>query len=532
MNSTGMSSSSKTHSQRTNDLSSDRIVVSHRRLIIAANKEAGKQDAKSAGELPAFEKPAAPRLASAALVDRLYWMVGRVKRGQGRENGRFSRASSGVKPPQKGGSLMRKQILAVLTILFIILAVVTFTAPTGAPPAAAGATAVTAPGDLIVLAWNDLGMHCYNRDFQDLAVLPPFNTLWAQVIRAGDPPQIVTSGITVDYRFPDNTTSVGKSNFWEYDQALFGVNLPPDVGLAGKGLSGLMDAASDHFLAAGIPLTEFRDSDPANPYPYQLAEITVRDASSGQVLTRTTAVAPVSTEMTCDDCHHDGGVEGIATGRVETNILTLHDEENADDYPPGHDTPLMARRPVLCAECHASNALGAPGLPGMPNLSNAIHDKHDDKMEPGMEGCYQCHPGPQTQCLRDVMSREHDMDCLDCHGDMKNVAENPQPWLQEPRCDSEGCHQDAQYAQDQPLYRLSREHGGVYCAGCHDSPHAIAPSSQANDGIKFYALQGQNGPLQTCTTCHVRTPDGPGPHGMDAPPALDWRAFLPSLLGF
>lgn len=55
----------------------------------------------------------------------------------------------------------------------------------------------SAAGSYVVLAWNDLGMHCYNPDFADLAVLPPYNTLWAQVIRVGDPPQIVTSGITV-----------------------------------------------------------------------------------------------------------------------------------------------------------------------------------------------------------------------------------------------------------------------------------------------------------------------------------------------
>lgn len=35
----------------------------------------------------------------------------------------------------------------------------------------------TAPGDFIVVSWNDLGMHCYNQDFNDLAVLPPANTL-------------------------------------------------------------------------------------------------------------------------------------------------------------------------------------------------------------------------------------------------------------------------------------------------------------------------------------------------------------------
>ena len=58
-----------------------------------------------------------------------------------------------------------------------------------------GETVIT-DGEYVVLSWNDLGMHCYNRDFQDLAVLPPYNTLWAQVVKKGDPPQIITEDIT------------------------------------------------------------------------------------------------------------------------------------------------------------------------------------------------------------------------------------------------------------------------------------------------------------------------------------------------
>ena len=249
----------------------------------------------------------------------------------------------------------------------------------------------------IVLSCNDLGMHCYNRDFRDLAVLPPFNNLWAQVVEIGDPPRIVTEGITVTYRFPNNTYSVGKSNFWDYDQQLFGVNLPANIGLTGKGLSGLMDKAGDHFIAEGIPLTEFQDSAPTTPYPYQLASIVVRDISTNSILTSQTTVAPVSTEMRCVNCHHDGGVEGIVTGRVETNILTLHDEENSDEYPAGHTGLLMQRRPVLCAECHASNALNAPGVAGIPNLSRATHKKHAGEVAQTLDGCYLCHPGPQTK---------------------------------------------------------------------------------------------------------------------------------------
>lgn len=358
-----------------------------------------------------------------------------------------------------------------------------------------------------VLAWNDLGMHCYNRNFQDLAVLPPYNTLWAQVVRVGDPPQVVTTGITVTYLFPDNTYSVGKSNFWSYANALFGVTLLDNVGLTGKGLSGQMDLQGNHFEAVGIPLTEFRDSAPTTPYPYQLATVIVKDSTTDQELARTVTVAPVSTEMHCDNCHGDyeQANPDIATGRVETNILTLHDND------VGSNPSLMNSRPVLCAKCHASNALGTPGQAGVPNLSNAMHEKHAGKVPDSIDGCYNCHPGPQTRCLRDVMSQKG-LTCLNCHGSMETVAQNANPWLNEPRCDSVVCH-GSQFAQDQALYRHSTGHGGLSCEACHDSTHAIAPSLQLNDGIKFMALQGQPGPLLHCTVCHATQPTSGGPHG-------------------
>ena len=380
--------------------------------------------------------------------------------------------------------------------------------------------------DYVVFSWNDLGMHCYNADFKNLAVLPPYNTLWAQVVKIGNPPQIITDGITVQYSFPDNTYSAGKSNFWNYEDKLFGVDLPDNVGLTGKGLSGNMDRHGDYFIAEGIPLTEFRDSNLKDSYPYQLARIVVRNSVSGVTLATLQVVAPVSSEMHCDSCHYDGGVEDIATGNVETNILTLHDEENSDEYPPGHTGDLMGRRPVLCAECHASNALGAAGIVDIPSLSNAIHEQHADEIPDTTVGCYSCHPGPDTKCLRGVMGSSKGMGCVDCHGGMESVAENPKPWLKEPRCDTASCHGSG-YEQDQPLYRFSKGHGGIYCAGCHDSPHAIAPSSEHNDTLKFKALQGDSGPLVTCTICHLEAPDKPGPHGIRAKDRDSKAAVLP-----
>jgi len=367
-----------------------------------------------------------------------------------------------------------------------------------------------AGGEYKVLAWNDLGMHCYNQDFADLAVLPPYNTLWVQVIKVGDPPTLVTSGVTVEYSYSDNTYSVGKTNFWDYDQALFGVDLPPNVGLKGKGLSGTMDLDGDHFIAEGIPLTEFSDSAPTIRQPYQLATVKVKDSNSGAVLTSTQVVTPVSSEMRCDRCHSDTGTAkpDKVTGKVETNILQLHDEKE--------NTNLMANRPILCANCHGSNALGMVGNPSLKNLSNAMHSRHASVSPDTLDGCYNCHPGPQTKCLRDVMSTQEKMNCVNCHGGMEKVSQNPDPWLNEPRCDN--CHNSGQFDQNHPLFRFSTEHGGLYCEACHDSTHAIAPSREANDALKFIALQGKNGPLEECSVCHTSSPDETkGPHATSTP---------------
>jgi hypothetical protein len=424
-------------------------------------------------------------------------------------------------------------VLTLLLALGAIVLVSTFITPA----TARSPDRSLAPGDIIVVSWNDLGMHCYNRDFNDLAVLPPANTLWAQVIRNGNPPQVITTGVTVEYFFPNNTNSTNKSNFWSTNpytpvqnaQKLFGLSapLPANIGLAGKGLSGEMNRKADHFVAEWIPLTEFSDSNPAVPDPYQLATIVVRDAATHNELARTTVVAPVSTEMHCDNCHYNNGPgnEGISSPAVEQNILKKHDQEHQGDYPPGHRGALMNRRPVLCAECHSSNAIGAQGAGDVPSLSKAMHEKHADKVPNTIAGCYNCHPGPQTLCLRDVMSQLPAPDtqtCTSCHGDMEQVAKNPNPWLNEPRCDD--CH-TAQYAENpNTLYRNSIGHGGIYCEACHDSTHAIAPSTLPDkDGLKFFQLQGHNGPIDTCTVCHTSVPLAAGPHGIVLPPT---RSFI------
>jgi hypothetical protein len=382
-----------------------------------------------------------------------------------------------------------------------------------------------------VIGWNDLGMHCMNENFSNLAVLPPFNTMWAQVIEQGNPPRVITTSVAVDYNIIDNTYSACgpkgcKTNFWQYANKLFPTSpysQTPNVGIKGATLSGTMQTRPDHFVVEGIPLTPYLDSapafTPANWYPYQRAHMVARDTSNGQVLAQTIAVAPVSTEMRCDTCHAQGKDPGGPNTDVELNILSKHDSEEG--------TQLMNQRPVLCANCHSSNALGAPGVNGVPSLSFAMHNRHrlstianaPAATADGTNDCYLCHPGQQTQCLRDVMYAQG-LTCINCHGDTGRVATsqlaptNRQPWLNEPSCAGSGCHASQYAPNPNTLYRNSKDHGGLYCEACHGSPHAILPTNQPNDNMQNIALQGHAGVLNDCRVCHSQPPTGAGPHGI------------------
>ena len=344
-------------------------------------------------------------------------------------------------------------------------------------------------GEYVVLGYNDLGMHCMNQDFGDMMILPPFNTLHAQVIRRnGHEPDIITSGITIEYTIPGNTTSVDKTDFWDHDVELFGVDLPDNVGLTGNGLSGTMTyTGNGDWNVTGIPVTPIMDDQSLNPYP--LAEITVK--KDGVEVAQTHAVVPVSWEISCNLCHDTPGKS------VNGDILSKHDEM--------HDTDLMNSKPVACMNCHGQEPLGTHGD---PSLSHAMHGSHADRMDAVVlqETCYACHPGQVTQCQRDIHYSEG-VGCVDCHGDMAAVA-NParRPWIDEPRCDD--CHdrEEFEFEPEGVLYRNAKGHQGIHCAACHGSPHAITPTVTEADNVQAIEWQGHPGVIDTCTVCHEIVP--------------------------
>jgi hypothetical protein len=374
-------------------------------------------------------------------------------------------------------------------------------APAVAPvPAAPAQSSVT--GDYVLLAWNDLGMHCMNQYHANFSVLPPYNNLDAQLIRRGDAvnlPEIVTQRMTIGYSFPGNTTSVTKTDFWTYANALFGVTLAPDVGLTGRGLTGTMALVGPRFRAEGIPLTPFRDATPTLESPYQQALVIARD-SLGTELARSNPVAPVSVELSC-----------VSAGCHASEQAILQSHESVNGFNP-------SVKPILCAKCHADPVLGASGRPDAGYFSFRMHDEHKfmDEQFSGTALCYKCHPGQNAKCLRGVMNNRFGLVCQDCHGGMATMATSittgRTPWLQEPSC--RNCHTSRFGEPVGQLYRQSTGHGGVMCEGCHNSTHAEWASARAEDNANIVALQGVVGPLTDCRVCHTVNPASAGPHGI------------------
>ena len=429
-------------------------------------------------------------------------------------------------------------------------------------------------GNFQVFAFNDLGMHCYDPDFSVFSILPVFNVLHAQTIQKGNTPKIIGPAVKVTYQAKAdgtgsiNTSSIGKTNFWDYVLPLFGVNPPVDEGLLGAKMPGFLNkpqpfswesGTTKWFAAAGIPITNVDDSLKINSFP--VMNVQVQDPANAAVLSSLPVVVPVSNEMACNVCHDTGNVAASLSGikwsqnsnpaiQFRENILILHDYRNG--------TNLNNSRPVLCASCHYSPPLdlGHTGPVGPqvmnPTMSRAVHGYHASKLTssttqpPGGNACYYCHPGEKTQCARGAMDKAG-LSCLDCHGTMTAVAQaTRRPWADLPMCQS--CHTgdainntggqiirrstytnspdiatfivagNTRFAeQTGTLYRNSVGHNGVACESCHGSPHAEWPSREANDNLTASAIQGHEGMITECTACHgsglALTPNG-GPHGM------------------
>lgn len=458
-----------------------------------------------------------------------------------------------------------------------------------------------------LLGWNNLGMHCMDSDYSVFSILPPYNTIHANLIASG---KLVTSGgYTVTYQAvadPDgsfNSTSRGKGNYHDYCLALYGAPVAVDQGLPFPGPETFwMPGANNtpqamkyetnlHWFAAyGVPITPYDDARRRNPYPMMRL---IAWNGAGTAIATNDIVLPVSDEMDCRACHASGagGAARPSAGWVwssnperdfRLNILRLHDERQFAQYAGLYQAALAARgfnaqglyrgvvadgKPVLCASCHASEALGAGSYSNIPPLTASVHAKHALVNDPDLglpldnaanrAACYRCHPGSATKCLRGAMGGAiaadgtMAMQCQSCHGSMSAVGStNRTGWLMESTCQS--CHtgtaasnngkirftscfeangavrvavnQTFATSPNTPapslsLYRFSTGHGGLQCSACHGSTHAEFPTTHRNDNVRNERIQGHAGMMVECTSCHVSmavsaASAAGGPHGL------------------
>ncbi len=458
--------------------------------------------------------------------------------------------------------------------------------------------------DTQVLSWNNLGMHCMDSDYSVFSILPPYNTIEAQLLVGG---KLVTNAVgfsvtyqaVVDPTGSFNSTSAGKTSFYDFAPPLYGANPLVDAGLLQWGMPGTNNIPQTMFFeqtnfvlvnwfrAEGIPITPYDDSLRKNPYP--LMRIIAH--SAGVPIATNDIVLPVSDEMDCRVCHASGTDSNAipATGWVwaenperdyRLNILRRHDTTEFSQHSALYAAALAARgfnpqglyhgvvadgKPVLCAACHASEALGAPSYGTIPQLTTSVHGFHAHVMDPDLHvtldnsanraACYRCHPGSTTKCLRGAMGGavagdgSMEMQCQSCHGSMSQVgATNRIGWFMEPNCQS--CHSgtatinggqirftsaftdtngtvrvpaDPTFATNPntpasgiSLFRFSSGHGGLQCEACHGSTHAEFPSTHLNDNLRNIAIQGHAGVMVECNSCHTAMPNtiAGGPHGM------------------
>ncbi len=447
-----------------------------------------------------------------------------------------------------------------------------FAALLAAPVGLSAATSWT------VLAWAEYGVNPVERGYSVFAIYPPGVTIHAQVIDATG--TLVKSASTVQVTYQAladatgsiNSTSAGKTDFWNYSKALYGASAPVNTGWnAPQPMR--FESNLNRFTATGVPMTSYDDQWNINYYP--LVQVTARDAS-GNTLGSARVAINVSNEVECRGCHASGAnsaaqpaggyaYDSDPNRDFKLNILALHDSLNARNpampgllanfgyNSGGLVATVKANTPVRCDTCHASNRSGAAGATGALALTTAMHGYHAGLIDPqtndtldnstNRAACYNCHPGTMTHGLRGAMSHSVasngsvQIQCQSCHGNLSALADpSRKGYVDLPNC--QACHStaapyrltsavdssgkliagtDSTFAtQANTLFSASTGHGGLQCSACHGAAHGEFQSSQANENLQSMDAQGNAGVIGNCTTCHkngISSTNG-GPHGM------------------
>ncbi len=401
-----------------------------------------------------------------------------------------------------------------------------------------------------LVGWSAHGVNeTAGGDFSVFTLRPPGATIRAQFMQGGllisdDTNVVVTYEAVADARGSINSTSVGKGNFYDYAEAIYGRPLAPDEGLSGFAMPGRtntrqameFDPVQHWFYAEGVPITPVDDAGRTNGYPMMRL---VARSRAGVVLATTDVALPVSTGLDCRACHASGAPSvGRPSGGwvwetdpdrdYKLNVLRKHDDRHlgSEVYSnvlsqAGYDndglyaTVTRLHKPILCVRCHSSSDVPNSGLPEMRPLTEVLHAKHSYVNDPKRgfplsfyhdnSVCLTCHAGPEDRYLRGVHRQTVQADgtfamqCQSCHGEMLAVGQpGRQGWVDQPQCQS--CHTGTALQNNgQIRYTSSFDAAGRQRQAVNQT--FATQSADASSGLSSFSHSEGHGGLK-CAACH------------------------------
>ncbi len=406
-----------------------------------------------------------------------------------------------------------------------------------ADPDCAADAACISERDVIVMASNDLGMHCACPGTEKMLLLPPFNTLRAQVIeRGGKSPVILADSNDIrveydvienydmfnDYKNHDNPGTDLSTDFyfstWMDMQPRYGLGSPrrddpedPNFG-AIQGVGGAMLAGEMHAEPEGwweiIGVPAFPDAhnstspeyimvDPLggpNRNPYLTAEVEVFEQSSNILLASTTTTVPVSFGGCCG-CHLDLTADNGMDPNPDNsfNLMgTLHERDSGINFAVLDPDGDGVTGPVRCSVCHWDPAMGER-YPGEATHPGGVVDPDTGEQlppggyeDPDNAGQYL----PKSQfTFSDVLHRWH--------------VENTQVLSYNPdlATDCYECHPSNNvmcYRGHHTKKTTGTDNHDVWCTDCHGDLHERVAENQLDQ-------PWQESTLPRCQDCHSAT---------------------------
>lgn len=408
--------------------------------------------------------------------------------------------------------------------------------------------------EYVLLGWTGQGMHYISDNNRFFGLSNPGTTIYAQLIKRGKPPEIVSGNIELTYRIEDGfDMPSSRIDFWKHSKALFGREIKENEGLSGNKTDGKMDYNENimAYSAADIPVVPYRKDGAYIPFP--MIYIEARDAQNGRVLCSTGISVPASTEMGCRNCHGGNWAKKSMTGlsdETALDIIRAHDRSNRTEL----EALVKRGNPQMCSKCHskvqADTDIGTKHL----NLSASIHGFHANyisKNDP--DPCSNCHTSSGfSKSYRGIHS-SIGLECSNCHGKMEDHAlsllihekkdgkksaeklmknlyprladsvtqiEPRKPWVNQPDClnchtgfnppDTDQSPQNMWTRDAKSLYKMRSDEVGIMCPACHGITHAEYPAANifGDERENFQPLMYQKnrypiGANKNCSLCHT-----------------------------